>query len=206
MKTYPLPLLPLEIVICPKGLVPIKILEDQYLDMVKVCLRDKTPFGIVTSISQKESFLKRSFPFFDIATSVEIIEIDEKLADSLSIRCSATHRIKIHSFDKQKNGLLVGHVSDISNDLRMAIPEDLQFTSAILNELLNSVSSVKASIPPPYELDSASWVSNRWTELLNLPLLDKQRLMQQESPIVRLELIQDLLQQGSHILNSSLRN
>jgi Lon protease-like protein len=44
-----------------------------------------------------------------------------------------------------------------------------------------------------YQFNDASWVSNRWVELLDLSLLEKQRLMQLDSPIVRLELIYDIL-------------
>jgi Lon protease-like protein len=45
----------------------------------------------------------------------------------------------------------------------------------------------------PYEYEDATWVSNRWVELLDIPLIDKQRLMQIDSPIVRLELINDAI-------------
>ena len=48
-------------------------------------------------------------------------------------------------------------------------------------------------IVEPYQFDNAAWVANRWVELLDLPLLQKQRLMQMEGPILRLELIQDIL-------------
>jgi Lon protease-like protein len=43
------------------------------------------------------------------------------------------------------------------------------------------------------KFDDAAWVANRWVELLDLPLLQKQRLMQLDSPILRLELINDIL-------------
>jgi Lon protease-like protein len=48
-------------------------------------------------------------------------------------------------------------------------------------------------IVKPYQYQDAAWVANRWVELLELPLLEKQRLMQLDSPIVRLELLHDLL-------------
>jgi Lon protease-like protein len=48
-------------------------------------------------------------------------------------------------------------------------------------------------IMKPYEYEDATWVSNRWVELLDIPLIVKQRLMQIDSPIVRLELINDAI-------------
>ena len=44
-----------------------------------------------------------------------------------------------------------------------------------------------------YRLDECGWVANRWCELLQLPLELKQKLMVLDSPLVRLELVQDIL-------------
>jgi hypothetical protein len=43
-------------------------------------------------------------------------------------------------------------------------------------------------------LDDCGWVANRWSELLGLPLELKQRLMALDNPLVRLELVGDILQ------------
>ena len=45
----------------------------------------------------------------------------------------------------------------------------------------------------PYRLDDCGWVSNRWCELLPISVEMKQRLMELENPVVRLELISDIL-------------
>jgi len=37
------------------------------------------------------------------------------------------------------------------------------------------------------------WVANRWCELLPMPLEQKQRLMELDNPLVRLELVSDFL-------------
>jgi Lon protease-like protein len=66
---------------------------------------------------------------------------------------------------------------------------------------LQGISEMDIPIIKPYEYNDASWVSNRWIELLDLPLLHKQRLMQIDSPIVRLELIHDALNQISNKLS-----
>jgi hypothetical protein len=116
----------------------------------------------------------------------------------MMIDCVGQHRVKIHSFTQQADGLLIGDVSDIANDLEVPIPDDLQILSARLQHLIESFSNDgelpdDVPIAKPYQFNDASWVSNRWVDILDLPLLDKQRLMQLDSPIVRLELIYDLL-------------
>ncbi|HKB81698.1 MAG TPA: LON peptidase substrate-binding domain-containing protein, partial [Burkholderiales bacterium] len=41
-----LPIFPLNTVLYPGGLLPLKIFEQRYLDMTKACVRDATPFGV----------------------------------------------------------------------------------------------------------------------------------------------------------------
>ncbi|MDB5893017.1 MAG: peptidase, partial [Rhodoferax sp.] len=42
-----LPLFPLGTVLFPDGLLPLRIFEVRYLDMVKRCFKSGTPFGVV---------------------------------------------------------------------------------------------------------------------------------------------------------------
>ncbi|MEM7401113.1 MAG: LON peptidase substrate-binding domain-containing protein, partial [Pseudomonadota bacterium] len=50
-----LPLFPLNAVIFPGGVLPLRIFEPRYLDMVKDCMRDEHGFGIVLIKQGKES-------------------------------------------------------------------------------------------------------------------------------------------------------
>ena len=43
-----LPLFPLGTTLYPSGILSLKIFEVRYLDMIKTCVQEKTPFGIVT--------------------------------------------------------------------------------------------------------------------------------------------------------------
>jgi Lon protease-like protein len=45
----------------------------------------------------------------------------------------------------------------------------------------------------PYKLDDCGWVANRWCEQLPMPLQQRQRLMALDNPLVRLELVNDML-------------
>jgi len=56
---------------------------------------------------------------------------------------------------------------------------------------------------PPYLLDDCGWVANRWCEILPLPLQHKQRLMELDNPLLRLELINDLLDRGGKASSGS---
>ncbi|NQX03153.1 LON peptidase substrate-binding domain-containing protein [bacterium] len=184
--------------ICPFGLMRLRIFEPRYLDMVKSCLRNKTSFCIVAVVPEKTAKPDGNFPFASIGTLMNISNADVTTVGLMMIDCIGQHRIKIHSFTQQADGLVIGNLSVISNDLEIPIPEDLKIVSHQLQRLIESfpnqgVLPDDVPIAKPYQYNDASWVSNRWVELLDLPLLEKQRLMQLDSPIVRLELIYDLL-------------
>ncbi len=203
MNTYSLPLFPLNVVVCPGGLLPLKIFESRYLDMVRNCLRNKSSFAVVTVLPEGETDSEGNFPFANIGTLVDIIDADVSTVGLMMIRCLGSHRVKIDSFTQQADGLVIGEVTDITNDLVLPIPEYLQDTSKWLEKLLESlpdqnISPENIPVIKPYKLDDAAWVANRWVELLDLPLQQKQRLMQNDSPILRLEMIHDTLDLDSH--------
>ena len=197
-STYFLPLFPLNVVVCPDGLMPLNIFEARYLDMVKKCLRNQSSFAIVAVLPQAGNKKGHQFPFEEVGTLVEIVDADVTTVGLMSIRCVGHHRIKVNSYTQQADGLLIGEVVDIANDAVLPVPEDLEMTSQSLKRLIESLPSLNISadnipVVKPYKFDDASWVSNRWVELMDLPLIQKQRLMQLDSPIVRLELIHDML-------------
>jgi Lon protease-like protein len=83
--------------------------------------------------------------------------------------------------------------------MAVIIPPDLQKVSDALAKIIRTVQQPDGSAPkipllPPYRLDDCGWVANRWCELLPLPLALKQRLLELDNPLVRLELVCDILE------------
>lgn len=197
MQTYTLPLFPLKVVTCPEGLLPLRIFEARYLDMVRSCLRNNTSFGLVT-VLEADELVDAKLPFASIGSLLNIMDADVTTVGLMTVRCVAQHRIHVESYTTQADGLLIGQVSDVANDINVPIPEDLKSASSNLRRLIDSLpqQGIPASeipITQPYKLDDCAWVANRWVELMDLPLLQKQRLMELDSPILRLELVQDIL-------------
>ena len=167
--------------------------------MVRDCLRNKSSFAIVTILPEGETDLEGNFPFAKVGTLVNIVDADVTTVGLIMIRCVGQHRVKIDSFSQQADGLVIGEIRDIPNDLPMPIPEDLNLSIRVLKQFLDSLSDQKLSplnMPTveSYQFENVSWVANRWIEILDLPLVQKQRFLQMESPILRLELIQDFLE------------
>ena len=128
MAHYSLPLFPLNVVIFPEGLLPLRIFEARYLDMVRACLRNSTPFGLVVHLSDSEYFSQApdDLPFTRVGTTFTIIEADVAQVGLMNIVCRGVNRFRVHSAEQQPDGLWVGVVEDIANDLVQSIPDDLK--------------------------------------------------------------------------------
>ncbi len=105
---------------------------------------------------------------------------------------------RIGTSEQLKHGLWVADVRQLEADLAVPVPEDLQPTATALGRLIQSLQEKSAGnepipIAPPWRLDDCGWVANRWCELLPLPVTLKQRLMELDNPLVRLELVGDVL-------------
>ena len=86
----------------------------------------------------------------------------------------------------------------VDPDLPVPVPGDLKKAATALAQVLHTLrqrdpETPNAITPTEAQLDDCGWVSNRWCELLPVPLELKQRLMELDNPLVRLELVGDVL-------------
>lgn len=194
-----LPLFPLGTVLFPGGVLPLRIFEVRYLDMIGKCHRAGAPFGIVSLTQGPEVRVPGvQEAFCDVGTLATITELATPQAGLLQIRCTGAQRFRISRRERLKHGLWVAEVQRIDDDMTVPIPDDLQGTADALRQLIQALQLREPAPAPmplqePWQLDNCGWVANRWCELLPLPLELRQRLMALENPLVRLELVSDLL-------------
>jgi Lon protease-like protein len=200
----PIPLFPLGTVLFPGGFLPLRVFEVRYLDMVGKCHKTGEPFGVVclTQGSEVRKPGAEAEAFATIGTLAAIREFNSPQAGLMQIECVGTQRFRIHASEQQKHGLWTAEVATIADDLPVAVPADLRHVSDALQRLINSLEErrrqqatpgVRLPMLAPYRLDDCGWVANRWCELLPAKPELKQRLMELDSPLMRLELISDLL-------------
>ena len=213
LKLHSLPLFPLGSVLYPEGLLPLRIFEVRYLDMIGKCHKNGAPFGVVAltagsevrrptstnPVGQSAGNVFAEEEFCAIGTLATIAEYSAPQAGLMVVRCVGAQRFKISSRDKLKHGLWIADVERLDNDKEVPIPDDLKPCANALGKLIKSLQ--QRSIPDdqmpllaPFQLDDCGWVANRWCELLPLPLVLKQRLMELDNPLVRLELVSDILE------------
>ena len=208
MTTQPLlhslPLFPLGTVLFPGGVLPLRIFEVRYLDMVGKCRKADAPFGVVslTSGSEVRKPGGDAESFAAVGTLAVIREFESPQSGLLQIECVGTQRFRVRRTELQKHGLWIAEVEAVLDDAAIEIPDDLQHTATALRRLVDTLEArrraqgggaVRLPIGEPYLFNDCGWVANRWCELVPMQLELRQRLMELESPLMRLELVSDLL-------------
>jgi uncharacterized protein len=204
-----LPLFPLGTVLFPGGSLPLRIFEVRYLDMISKCHKAGAPFGVVSLTSGAEvqkpaapgELGDRPFAhetFQDIGTLAAIQEFSAPQSGLLVIRCTGTQRFRIERRERLPYGLWIADVVRIADDAPLPIPDDLKRAAEALDKVhigLRARGVPEAQLPfaPPFRMDDCAWVANRWCELLPLPPAQKQQLMALDNPLLRLELVNDVL-------------
>jgi Lon protease-like protein len=202
-----LPLFPLGTVLYPGGFLPLQIFEVRYLDMIGKCHKNGTPFGVVSLTKGTEVRRLNAEPsgeafaneaFQSIGTLATITDYATPQPGLMVVRCTGTQRFKISRSEKLKHGLWVADATLLADDLFVPIPEDLQPAADALKKLIltlqeREVPAEQMPILTPYKFDDCGWVANRWSELLPIPVALKQQFMELDNPLLRLELVNDIL-------------
>ena len=184
-----LPLFPLNSVIFPAGVLPLRIFEPRYLDMVKDCVRNQTEF--VICLIKDGSEVGHAAKHQLIGTSCKIIDWETLPDGLLGITAQGTRRVEINNTEVKENQLLIGDVEHLSEFDDESLP-------AKFNEWAHLISVIIKELGKPFdeqtqELHSAYWVGARLTEFLPFELEQKQRILEMDHPLVRLEHLQDVL-------------
>ena len=210
-----LPLFPLGTVLFPGGLLPLQIFEVRYLDMIGKAFKAGTPFGVVT-LTQGYEVRRRNKQeagntppsgdgfadetFHTTGTLATILQHAVPQAGLMVVQCLGTQRFAIQSSEKLKHGLWMADVALLPDDQSVRVPHELHASVDSLREFIGQLQTqgVSADAMPfatPHQLDDCGWVANRWAELLPVTAEAKHRLMALDSPVLRLELVHDLLQE-----------
>ena len=194
-----LPLFPLGTVLFPGGVLPLRIFEVRYLDMIGKCHKAGAPFGVVSLTEGSEVRVPGGKEAFaKVGTIATITHLDAPQPGLMVVRALGEQRFRITSSDQLRHGLWVADVERLGADVAVPVPDDLKPTAQALGRLIQSLrqkagSNDQMPLNSPYRLDDCGWVANRWCELLPLTVQLKQRLMALDNPLVRLELVSDVL-------------
>jgi hypothetical protein len=197
-----LPLFPLGAVLYPDGRLSLRVFEVRYLDMVRKCHTLGAPFGVVALTSGTEVRQAGAAPetLAPVGTLCHVEALASPQPGLLTIQCTGSQRFRTTRCERRINGLWIADVQLLPAPPATPLPDDLKPCALALERLLTQLAArapdTPGPVPRPWHLDDCGWVANRWCELLPFPLQHKQLLLELDSPVVRLELVWDYLQQS----------
>jgi uncharacterized protein len=188
--TQQIPLFPLNTVLFPGGLLPLRIFETRYVDMVGRCLRGDEVFGVV--LIDGGSDTEREVGTALIGTSARIVDF-QPLADGLlGLLCRGEQRFRISARSRREDGLNCASVEWIEEAKGVPVAVQFQPLLPLLRQAMANLTTIGRFIEPNYE--DASWVSHRLAELLPLDQSLQQRLLEIDDPDARLHLLAPLIE------------
>ncbi|HNV84093.1 MAG TPA: LON peptidase substrate-binding domain-containing protein [Arenimonas sp.] len=176
-----LPLFPLNTVLFPGGILPLRIFEPRYLDMVKDCMRNNHGFGVCMIIQGEE--VGQNTASAALGCEARIVDFDQTPDGLLAITALGERRFHVEQVKIRNNGLVIGEVSWLAAAQDVALAPEYFVLSQILQRVLD-----KAEISfDKKQLEDADWVSWRLAEWLPLSNLERQELLQESDAQLRLQ-------------------
>ncbi len=185
-----LPIFPLNTVLFPGGLLPLRVFEARYMDMTRECLTLDCPFGV--SLIREGKEVGAAVPE-QIGSLAYITSWDMQQLGLLQLRVRGGQRFRVVESQAGAQGLLRARVELLPDEEDAEVPA--QFTA--LADLLRLVVADKtdAVFAEPHQFGSASWVGCRLSEILPVPLAAKQKLLELDGALARLEILYRFLEQ-----------
>lgn len=200
-----LPLFPLNTVLFPDGILPLKVFETRYIDMVRDCMKRATPFGVVLIKSGQE--VGAAAEPETIGCLAHIVQWDAPQLGVLLLRTQGGARFRILETRTCKDQHLEARV-EMLNDVSSVLQKQHQACADALKLVIHDIQTkgyaeqendFENPFPETLQLNEAGWVANRWSEILPIPLKARQKLLELGDPQSRLTIIHQYLQQH-HII------
>lgn len=176
---------PLGTVLFPGGALPLKIFEQRYLEMTKLCIRDSKPFGVCLIREGAEVGTPAVPETIGCLASIEDWEMRDLGMFQLVAR--GGERFRLLDTAVAPNGLMSGTIERIAEE---APPQVDPACREVMELIVKQVGEDK--FPGPVLLDDATWVSCRLAEGLPLDNGIKQSLLEADTA-TRMQRLRDIL-------------
>jgi uncharacterized protein len=182
---------PLNTVLFPGGVLPLKIFEQRYLEMTKVCISEDRPFGVCL-IKEGREVGTPAVPS-EVGCLARITQWDMPQFGIFHLMTEGTQRFRIVQSSVQKSGLISATIEILPSEKKVA-PQDT-LCGDVLQAIIEKLGNER--FPAPHHFDDAAWIGYRLSEVLPISLDTRQQLLQIVDPQMRLaRLSQILSQQG----------
>jgi len=178
---------PLNTVLFPDGLLPLKVFEQRYIEMTKACLSEKRPFGVCL-IKEGREVGTAAVPE-PVGCLAAIEQWDMPQLGVFQLVARGGGRFRIREMRVAPNHLISAEVEPIPPDAAAGEVDPL--CREVLQAIVDKVGAERFSTP--LRLDDAAWVGFRLAEVLPLEARVKQELLELTDAGKRLERLHALL-------------
>jgi Lon protease-like protein len=185
-----LALFPLNTVLFPGGLLPLRIFEPRYLDMVGRCLREGSDFGVV--LIQRGEEAGAVAEMATVGTGARVVDFSTLPGGLLGVMCRGSRRFRILAQRVQTDGLCVGEVEWLAEPAPTPIALEHRPLAQVLRGVLQELGDTARHLDADFE--DADWVSNRLAEFLPLERADQQSLLELADPQERMRRLAPLIE------------
>jgi Lon protease-like protein len=206
-----IPLFPLKTILFPDGVLPLRVFETRYVDMVRTCMKADAPFGVVAIRTGTE--VGAAAEPHTVGTFAHIVDWDMADLGVLLLNTRGGERFRILETRTRPNQLIEARTeavpdalvpNDTTDDGDNTLPMCANVLRAVIDELTQRArddddEGFISPFPEPHRLDDAGWVANRWSEMLPIPLDEKQQLLEMPDPASRLWKVAQYLQENGVI-------
>jgi Lon protease-like protein len=191
-----IPLFPLGSSLFPKARMPLQIFEARYLDLVKHCMKTDTGFGVVM-IEQGTEVYQRGNDEIPRLASVgcyaRIVDWNALPHNRLGITVEGGERFSPGPLSVAGDQLLNSEVHWWQPESDSPLPENMADMAQMLTELLQHPQVAKLGYQ--VEMASATAVGCQLAQLIPVDEVRKLELLSIRDPLVRLGIIDHLIQQ-----------
>jgi len=187
-----LPLFPLNTVLFPGGLLPLRIFEPRYLDIVGRCMREGSDFGVVLITRGEEAGPVEQMA--SVGTGARVVDFSQLPDGLLGVMCRGSRRFRLLQHRVQADGLRVGEVEWLAEPAPDPIEEQHRPLALVLRRVLQELGDTARHLDADF--DDADWVSNRLAEFLPLERTAQQALLELSDPQERMRRLAPLIEVG----------
>ena len=188
------PLFPLNTVLFPGGLLPLRVFEARYMDMARQCLREKSMFGVC--LIREGAEVGRPAVPESVGCQARIVQCDMQQMGVLELMTQGVERFRVVSTRANSQGLLLAQVQPIPAEDPAPIPPQYAACATLLKRVIAQHGA--ALFAEPHQLDNASWVGYRLAEIMPFPPAEKQKLLAMEDSLARLSILNRIITAGNH--------
>ncbi|HUP96609.1 MAG TPA: LON peptidase substrate-binding domain-containing protein [Usitatibacter sp.] len=190
-KRETLPIFPLQTVLYPGSLLPLRIFEVRYMDMARDCLRESRPFGVCL-IKEGQEVGAPAVPE-KVGSIARIAECDMEELGILKVKAEGLERFRIVSSEVNRQGLIIGEVEKYEAEADATDAAGLPECAEFLRKVIAGIGAERFA--EPFNFDDATWVSFRLAEILPLRNDVKQKLLELTDATLRIAILHRFLKQ-----------